>query len=45
MFPKCNGEMFLPSARLKGRGAFIAGKWLDNCQLLSITNISMKEFT
>jgi hypothetical protein len=45
MFAKCKEEMFLPSPRLKGWGAFIARKRLDNCQLLSITNISTKGFT
>jgi hypothetical protein len=37
--------MFLPSPRLKGKGPFIARKQLDNYQLLSITNISVKGFT
>jgi hypothetical protein len=45
MFAKCKGEIFLQSSRLKGRGPFIAGKRPDNYPLLSITNISMKEFT
>jgi hypothetical protein len=46
MFAKCKGEMFLPSPLpLKGRGHFIAGKRLDNDQLLSIINISTKGFT
>jgi hypothetical protein len=45
MFAKCKGEMFLLFPRLKGRGPFIAGKRLDNYQLLSITNISIKGFT
>jgi hypothetical protein len=45
MFTKCKGEMFFLSPHLKGRGPFIAGKHLDNYQLLSITNISTKGFT
>jgi hypothetical protein len=45
MFTKCKGEMFLPSPYLKGWGPFIAEERLYNYQLLSITNISMKEFT
>jgi hypothetical protein len=45
MFAKCKEEMFLPSPCLKGRGPFIAGKRLDNYQLLSIINISTKGFT
>jgi hypothetical protein len=45
MFAKCKGEMFLPSPCLKGKGCFVAGKRLDNYQLLSIINIFMKRFT
>jgi hypothetical protein len=45
MFAKCKGEMFLPPPYLKGWGTFIAGKRLNNYQLLFITNISMKGFT
>jgi hypothetical protein len=44
MFAKCKGEILLSSPCLKGRGSFIARKWLDNYQLLPITNISTKEF-
>jgi hypothetical protein len=45
MFTKYKGEMFLSSPFLKGRGPFIAGKRLDNYQLLSIRNISTKGST
>jgi hypothetical protein len=45
MLAKCKGKIFLLSPCLKGRVLFIAGKMLDNYQLLSIINISTKEFT